>query len=66
MEIKRPQRKNNRLQCFSYSNPGYYFLTICARNKEKLFGEIVEGAAPYGSDGREAECGASRAPPPTV
>ncbi len=41
----KPKRKTNRLQCFSYSNPGYYFLTICARNKEKLFGEIVGGGA---------------------
>ena len=45
MENQRPQRKQNRLQCFSYSNTGYYFITICARNKEKLFGTVVGGGA---------------------
>lgn len=53
MENPRPQRKPNRLQSFSYSNPGYYFLTICAQNKEKLFGQIVGGGAPYGGNDRE-------------
>ena len=40
-----PSRKPTRLSCFSYSNTGYYFLTVCARNKEKLFGTIVGGGA---------------------
>ena len=42
-----PNRKPTRLSFYSYSNAGCFFITICARNKEKLFGSIVgEGAAP--------------------
>ena len=32
-----PKRKRNRLSCFNYRNPGYYFITICTQNKENLF-----------------------------
>ena len=32
-----PKRKQNRLSCFDYRNPGYYFITICTRDKENLF-----------------------------
>ena len=32
-----PERKQNRLSCFDYRNPGYYFITICTKNKERLF-----------------------------
>ena len=28
---------------YSYSNVGYYFITICAKHKEKLFGTVVGG-----------------------
>ena len=45
MEQNNPQRKPNRLGFYSDSNAGYYFLTVCARNKEKLFGTIVGGGA---------------------
>ncbi len=45
MAQNNPQRKPNRLSFYSYSNTGYYFLTVCARNKEKLFGTIVGGGA---------------------
>ena len=49
MEQNNPSRKTTRLSFFSYSNTGYYFLTVCARNKEKLFGTIVGGGAPTSS-----------------
>ncbi|MBO4419924.1 MAG: hypothetical protein J5789_08900 [Oscillospiraceae bacterium] len=45
MERNNPGRKPTRLSFFSYSNTGYYFLAVCARNKEKLFGTIVGGGA---------------------
>ena len=45
MKIDCPKRKPNRLSFYSYSNVGFYFLTVCARNKEKLFGTIVGGGA---------------------
>jgi len=31
---------NNKLQNWDYSNNGYYFVTICTKNKDKYFGEI--------------------------
>lgn len=36
-----PRRKNIRLKSYDYSNTGYYFVTICTKNKQKLFGEII-------------------------
>lgn len=40
MELK--QRKNLRLQSFDYSSAKYYFVTICTKNRARLFGQIVE------------------------
>jgi REP element-mobilizing transposase RayT len=33
--------KSDHLQNFNYSTPGNYFITICAINKNKFFGKIV-------------------------
>lgn len=38
---KLPRRKNIRLKDFDYSQAGYYFITICTKERKKLFGEIV-------------------------
>ncbi len=38
-----PNRKRNRLQNFDYSSTGYYFITICVKNKKKIFGNIING-----------------------
>ena len=35
-----PKRKAHRLKEFDYGN-GYFFVTICTNNKEKLLGDIV-------------------------
>jgi len=35
-----PKRKINRLQCYDYSENGAYFITICTKNNEHLFGTI--------------------------
>jgi len=40
-----PSRKPNRLRGFAYDSDGKYFLTLCAREKQKLFGEIVRTGA---------------------
>jgi len=32
-----------RLKYWDYSNPGYYFVTICTKNMENIFGEIFNG-----------------------
>jgi REP element-mobilizing transposase RayT len=36
-------RKLNRLTGFDYSNEGYYFVTICVKDKTEWFGEIKDG-----------------------
>lgn len=50
--MEQPRRKPNRLPDYDYTECGGYFLTICTRNREKLFwdaaghlswtGEIVD------------------------
>ena len=35
------KRKNIRLDEFDYSKNGYYYITICTKNREKILGEIV-------------------------
>lgn len=45
MEKILPNRKPTRLSSWHYSDIGYYFITICAENKEKLFGTVVGGGA---------------------
>ncbi|HET8866319.1 MAG TPA: hypothetical protein VFM80_11535 [Gracilimonas sp.] len=35
--------KSNRWEYWDYKNPGAYFITICTKNKEHFFGEIVNG-----------------------
>jgi putative transposase len=32
--------KSTRLQYWDYASPGYYFITICTKNREDYFGEI--------------------------
>lgn len=36
-----PNRKSIRLKQFDYSSPWVYFVTICTRNRECIFGSIV-------------------------
>ena len=44
-----PKRKPMRLKNYSYSNEGYYFITICTHNKQKILSNIVgQGLAPAG------------------
>ena len=38
-----PNRQSIRFKKYDYSKPGYYFVTICAQNREKRFGGIVDG-----------------------
>ena len=40
-----PQRKPNRLKDYDYSHDGAYFVTICAKDRENLFGTVIVGAA---------------------
>lgn len=38
-----PQRRAMRLQGYDYSQPGAYFVTICAQHRQCIFGEIIDG-----------------------
>ena len=44
MEV--PQRRPNRLPNFDYGQRGYYFITVCAKDKKKLFGSILTAPEP--------------------
>ena len=39
--MERAKRKTIRLQGYDYNSAGYYFLTFCTKDKEKLLSEIV-------------------------
>lgn len=34
--------KSNRLQDFDYSSNWWYFITICTKNRQNYFGEIID------------------------
>ncbi len=38
-----PKRKNIRLAGYDYSQEGCYFVTIVTKNREPLFGQIING-----------------------
>jgi len=38
-----PCRRSIRLRGYDYSRAGAYFVTICTQNRQRLFGEIVDG-----------------------
>ena len=44
MENKVPQRKQIRLKEYDYSKKGYYFITICTKNREEILSKIVNGS----------------------
>lgn len=36
-----PKRKPNRLTGYDYSQPGAYFITICAKGRHAIFGTVM-------------------------
>ena len=46
--MDKPVRKIIRIQNYDYNNPGYYFITICTQNKEKILSDIVGTGLPDG------------------
>ena len=36
-------RRSIRLKNYDYSKNGLYFVTICTQNRERIFGEIIDG-----------------------
>ncbi len=60
MEIVKPNpqkhhRRSIRLKGYDYSQPGAYFVTICAQNREHMFGEVVGGEMRLNDAGRMVE-----------
>ena len=45
-----PKRTQPRLKGYDYSANGAYFLTLCARNRARLFGCVVGAGVPDGPD----------------
>ncbi len=48
-------RRSIRLKGYDYSQPGLYFITICAKNRAHLFGEIVDGVMVLNAAGEIAK-----------
>lgn len=45
-------RQSIRLRRYDYARAGWYFVTVCARGKEHLFGEVAEGEMVLSEAGR--------------
>ena len=43
VEEVKPDRRPTRLSCYDYSLPGYYFVTICTAEKQKILSDITVG-----------------------
>ena len=50
-----PHRRSIRSQGYDYSQPGAYFLTVCAYNNICIFGEIIDGVSKLNNIGRIVE-----------
>ena len=48
-------RRSIRLKGYDYSQPGAYFVTICAHNKKCVLGEIVDGNMDLNEFGKVVE-----------
>jgi len=53
MQIK--NRKTIRLKSFDYSQPGFYFVTVCVQDRKCWFGEIVNGEMTLNGPGKIVE-----------
>jgi len=49
------ERKLNRLRDYDYSEFGYYFVTICVKDRELCFGDVVGGNMILNKFGRIAD-----------
>ena len=46
MNNELPKRKNIRIPGYDYSKPGYYFITICTKNRKNILSRIVGVGVP--------------------
>ena len=51
MSLSRSQRKRNRLKGYDYSQVGWYFVTICVRDRIECLGKIKNNQMEYGRYG---------------
>ena len=54
-DLKSRQRRSIRLKGYDYSQPGAYFVTVCAFKREEIFGTIVNDAIQLSSLGKIVE-----------
>ncbi len=53
MKFKSKYRiESARLGSWDYTSPGWYFVTVCTKNKEKFFGDVVDGEMNLSEVGR--------------
>lgn len=52
MKSKLPRRRSIRIRDYDYSQPGHYFVTICAHNKINYFGSVAYGKMTLNSIGQ--------------
>ena len=45
IQMELPKRKRTRLKEYDYNQSGYYFITICTKDKQKILCDIVGGGA---------------------
>ena len=45
--IKKLHRRSIRIPGYDYTKPGMYFLTVCTKNRECLFGEVVDSVVAF-------------------
>ena len=51
-DSEKHHRRSIRLKRFDYTQPGAYFVTICAQNRECLFGAVTDGEIRLNETGR--------------
>ena len=44
MQNKLPQRKQIRLKYYNYSEQGYYFITICTKDRKQILSKIISNS----------------------
>ena len=50
-----PIRKKTRLSGYDYHDEGLYFVTICAQERENLFGDVIDGSMVLNDVGKMIE-----------
>lgn len=50
-----PNRRNLRLKGFDYTAPGYYFVTVCTRERRQVFGTMVNARVVLNTCGKIAD-----------